>query len=251
MRKADKVRGVIQSMHESTVVIEVHDGPITGTAQVSADGFRRGQWKISKEKVAPLDVAGDKHSAFVKSRELKLRVVQGKVAAALLAAEEKSKSCLQGLKITLKPSRDVMTVKEFAKGDLILNPATPKIVTTDNPTGGMISLGKIDGFPIHLVPHFQGPDKDGCYDDAFLPPFWAVRTTHDESKSNMEMHLVYDPTKTNNAAKVTVMRNTKDIGENEVLLRWVPKKENLEVLEELVPCPPAAKRRMTTKGNGQ
>lgn len=250
MRKADKVRGEILSMHGGTVTIEVHEGPITGTAQVSASGFRRGQWRISKEKVAPLDVAGDKHSAFVKCKELKLRVVQGKVAAALLTAEEKWKSCLQGLKITLKPSRDVMTLHKFEKGDLILNPATPKIVTTDNPTGGMISLGKIDGFPIHLVPHFQGPDKDGKYDDAFLPPFWAVRTTHDQSKSNMEMHHVFDPTKTNNAVKVTVMRNTKDIGENEVLLRWVPKKESEEVLEELTPVPPA-KKRMTAKGTGQ
>ena len=62
--------------------------------------------------------------------------------------------------------------------------------------------------------------------------------------------MFLNPTKTNNAVKVTVMRNTKDIGENEVLLRWVPKKESEEVLEELTPVPPA-KKRMTAKGTGQ
>ena len=248
MRKADKVRGEILSMAGSTVVIEVHEGPLTGTAQISADGFRRGQWKISKEKIAPLEVAGDRHSALGKSKELRLKVVQGKVAAAILAAEEKSKSCLAGLKVTLKPSRDVMAVKEFAKGELILNPATPKIVASDNPTSGMVSLGKIDGFLIHLVPHFQGPDKEGSYEEAFLPPFWAVRTTHDVSKTNMEMHHVYDPSKTNNVAKLTVMRNCRDIAANEVLFRWVPKKESTEVLEELTPVPPT-KRKVTTKGH--
>ena len=35
-----------------TVTLDIHNGPITGTAQVSTDGFREGQWKVSKEDKA-------------------------------------------------------------------------------------------------------------------------------------------------------------------------------------------------------
>ena len=72
-----------------TVTLDIHNGPITGTAQVSTDGFRKGQWKVSKEDKA-LEIDNCQiHSAVVKSDKLNLKVVQGKVVAALLAAEEK------------------------------------------------------------------------------------------------------------------------------------------------------------------
>ena len=110
--------------------------------QVSADGFRKGQWKVSKEKEKPLEIDSCMtYATLNKDHDLRLKVVQGKVAAALLAAEEKYKDQLDALKLILKPSRDVIAKQSFPKGQLTLVPATPKIVATDQP-----SVGKIDIF---------------------------------------------------------------------------------------------------------
>ena len=146
--------------------------------QVSADGFRKGQWKVSKEKEKPLEIDSCMtYATLNKDHDLRLKVVQGKVAAALLAAEEKYKDQLDASKLILKPSRDAIAKQSFRKGQLTLVPATPKIVATDQPVlEKLLSFGVVDSFKIHLMPDFVGPDKDGDYKDRFLPPFWAVRT---------------------------------------------------------------------------
>ena len=244
MRKADKVKGQITQMTGNLVTLEVHDGPITGTAQISADGFRKGQWKVSKEQEKPLEIEScHTYSAFSKSKDISLKIVQGKVAAALMAHEEKFEDCLHGLKLVLKPSRDVVTTKRFSKGQLTLVPMTPKIIVTDQPSAGMVSLGKVDGLKIFLMPCFVGPDKDGNYEDCFLPPFWGVRTTHDIEKANVEWHNVMDEGKANSNLKITLLKNTKEIAEKETLLRYVSKKERVEELDELVPVPPPKQRK--------
>ena len=90
MRKADKVKGQITQMTGNLVTLEVHDGPITGTAQISADGFRKGQWKVSKEREKPLEIEScHTYSAFSKSKDISLKIVQGKVAAALMAHDRR------------------------------------------------------------------------------------------------------------------------------------------------------------------
>ncbi len=49
---------------------------------MSTDGFRKGQWKVSKEKYKALEIDNcQTHSALVKSDEMNLKVVQGKVVA--------------------------------------------------------------------------------------------------------------------------------------------------------------------------
>ena len=249
MRKSDKVKGQIVQMTGNQVTLDVHDGPITGTAQISADGFRKGQWKISKEREKPLEIEScETYSALCQSKDICLKIVQGKVAAALMAAEEKFQDSLKGLKLVLKPCRDIVATKRFSKGQLTLVPVTPKIVVTDQPSAGMVSLGKVDGFKIFLMPCFVGPDKDGNYEDCFLPPFWGVRTTHDIEKANVEWHNVMEEGKANNQVKITLLKNTKEIEEKETLLRYVAKKERAEELEDFVPVP-APKRRHTGKTN--
>ena len=93
------------------------------------------------------------------------------------------------------------------------------------------------------MPCFVGPDKDGNYEDCFLPPFWGVRTTHDIEKANVEWHNVMDEGKANSNLKITLLKNTKEIAEKETLLRYVSKKERVEELDELVPVPPPKQRK--------
>lgn len=113
---------------------------------------------------------------------------------------------------------------------------------TDSPTSGMVPLGKIDGFKVFLVPHFVGPDKNGDQGVCFLPPFWAVRTTNDKDKANMEFVHTFEENKGNNQIRVTLMKNLNQIGEKETLFRYVPKKAP-EALEDLVEVPPPKTRR--------
>ena len=96
-----------------------------------------------------------------------------------------------------------------------------------------------------LGSHFVGPDKDGSFDKAFLQPFWSVRVTHDPEKANVVIEPLIDLATDNSSLRIPVIRNTKEVEVEDVLLRYVQKDKPQVQLEPLVPEP---KRRRTGKG---
>lgn len=246
MRKLDKVKGTIAEMSGDKITINVDDGPITGRAQVSAEGFRKGQWKILKTKPdPPLEVLDCSPYSALASEEVKIGLTKGQILQALVNMEEKHKKVLKGIKMTLKPHRDIIATKAFPVGKLCLVPCSTRIETRDQLAAGSVSLGTINGSMFQLGSHFVGPDKDGSFDKAFLQPFWSVRVTHDPEKANVVIEPLIDLATDNSSLRIPVIRNTKEVEAEDVLLRCVQKDKPQVQLEPLVPEP---KRRRTGKG---
>ena len=250
VRKADKLKAVITGLSGNSVTINVEDGPISGLAQVAARSFRQGEWKILKTAPEPpLEVSDCRLHSALHSREMKIGHVRGKVFSVLLSLENKHKQVLSGIKMTIKPQRDVIATRVFQPGKLVLVPCTYKIEARGEPAAGSIPLGEIEGIKFQLAPCYQGPDKDGSLEQAYLQPFWSVRVTHEAAKANVELRPVLSYDENNDKINVPLLQNTKDIYVDDVLLQFVPKKEKRVSVEPLVPLPEPAKRRRT-KGSG-
>ena len=114
MRKQDKIKGTIEAMAGDKITINVDDGPITGRAHVSTEGFRKGQWKILKTKPEPpLEVLDCSLYSALASEEFKICVTKGQIFKTLLDMEEKHKRVLACVKMTLKPHRMSLHSRPF------------------------------------------------------------------------------------------------------------------------------------------
>lgn len=247
MRKQDKIKGTIEAMAGDKITINVDDGPITGRAHVSTEGFRKGHWKVLKTKPEPpLEVLDCSLYSALASEEFKICVTKGQILKTLFDMEEKHKKVLACVKMTLKPHRDVIALKAFPVGKLCLVPCSTKIETRDKLAAGSVSLGTINGTMFQVCSYFVGPDKDQNFDKAFLQPFWSVRVTHDPDKANVSIEPQLDLSTTNQNFTIPVMRNIKEVAANDVLLRYVQKDKPEVQVEPLVPEP---KRRRTGKGS--
>ena len=144
-----------------------------------------------------------------------------------------------------------MCIKPLKKGKLLLVPASLNIFfkTTDeasqlDPAGASICLGELtDDVTAWLGSSFI-PEKGE------KPGFISlVRTSHKEEDANMELSCVFGATDGNKQLKIPVLKNSKDLSEGEVLIRFV-KRRAVEP-EPLVPVPDGAatKRRRHAKGS--
>ena len=247
MRKQDKIKGTIEAMAGDKITINVDDGPLTGRAHVSTEGFRLGHWKVLKTRPEPpLEVPDCSPYSALASQEFNMCVTKGQIFKILLDMEEKHKKVLAGVKMTLKPHRDIIALKAFPVGKLCLVPCSTKIETRDKLAAGSVSLGTINGTMFQLGSYFVGPDKDQNFDNAFLQPFWSVRVTHDPDKANVSIQPQLDLATDNSNFTIPVMRNIKELAANDVLLRYVQKDKPEVQVEPLVPEP---KRRRTAKGS--
>lgn len=243
LRKQDKCQAVITAMNDDKVTLEVEDGPISGSAQVSAASFRKGEWKLYKGKVEPpLELPNCCDHSALKSQEMQIQLVRGKVFQELFKAEQKHAAVLKHIKMQIKPHREVKANQLFNPGKLLLVPCTFKLETRGTPAAGSIPLGKIKGIKVALCPCYQGPDKDGCMDEAFLQPFWFVKPTHDPDKVNMELTTIFGPDDANDSCSIPLLRNTKDVYVDDVLMRYVAKEKKQVEVEPLAPI--AKRQRM-------
>lgn len=245
IRKQDKVTATIVALKGDKVTLDICDGPISGTATVSAESFRKGQWKILKSvPEAKLEVTDVPAHSALNSQEMTMAHTRGKIIDKLLQLEKQHKTVLTGVKVQLKPVRDVIAVQKFSIGALCLVPCTFKVESKEKAPPQSIPIGMIRGIKFQLASCFVGPDKDGSLDHSFIQPFWLIRSTHHQEKANMELVGSLNEDYDNSGLAVPLFKNIKVIADGDVLLRYAPKEEKKEDLDDLVPV----KRRKTGKG---
>ena len=241
-RKKDKVLGTIKTMQGDTITIDVEDGPISGEATVSAQSFRKGEWKVNKKKPEPSLMAPCCSHNGLTSKEMKIGVTKGKIIEKLLELEKQHEDKLDKVIMQVKPQRLVRATEVIKKGKLTLVPCSYKIETRDELAAGSVALGVIDGQKYQLAPCIQ-VQQEGGLDESFLHPFWMVKTTNKADEANMKIvNMVKIDTK-NDEFKIPIMQNIVDISLDETLKRYVaPKAES-----EVEPMVPAVKRRRIGK----
>ncbi|CAJ1336949.1 unnamed protein product [Effrenium voratum] len=202
--KKDKARGQIHAMESLVVVLRVETESVSGKCKVPVC-FLTGDWKIVKKP------------------------------AAVLQAGRKFERTMEGLKLQVKPMRNVVCQKAFAKGKMILAPSTHKVEVKP----GGLSLGKIDVVQLFLYSCFSPPGKDGSLDRSVLCPFFMVRKTDQEEEANCAISPLFGD---NSDVKISVLINRRALSPGESLLLFSPRPEESEP-EELKVEPPAAEPR--------
>ena len=154
VRKKDKARGQIRSMESSVVVLTIETESISGVCKVAVASFLRGDWKIVKKPAESLEFSWPVYKDFAgtNSSLLQLMGVRGRVAQAVLQAGRKFERTTEGLKLQVKPMRNVVCQQSFPKGKMVLAPSSHKLETKP----GGLPLGKIDGVQLFLYPQSKG-----------------------------------------------------------------------------------------------
>ncbi|CAJ1390475.1 unnamed protein product [Effrenium voratum] len=240
VRKKDKARGQIRSMESSVVVLTIETESISGVCKVAVASFLRGDWKIVKKPAESLEFSWPVYKDFAgtNSNLLQLMGVRGRVAQAVLQAGRKFEHTMEGLKLQVKPMRNVVCQQSFPKGKMVLAPSSHKLETKP----GGLPLGKIDGVQLFIHSSFSPPGKDGSLDRSVLCPFFMVRKTDQEEEANCVISPMFGDGEDNSAVKIPLMINQRALSAGESLLLFSPKPEESEP-EELKVEPPAPEQR--------
>ena len=255
MRKADKTRATIVSIHGGSVTLEVEseDGT-TKKVMASYRAFFSGEWKKLKEARAPVCVEDYKPFLVDASHDFNLQVAKGQLMQELQQLEKQHCKVHEGLKLNVRPSKDVIATSNFAIGKLVLVPCTMKISANEPKSGMFVSLAKKIKVGDTMVKfHLQSQvalkvKNDALQTDSSLAPFWMVKTTHEMDEANM---AIVEGPKTGHG--VPIMKNIVDVAAGDSLIRYVDKEEvEVEPLVDVTvasqPADGAApKRRRTAK----
>ena len=225
MRKADKTRATIVSIHGGSVTLEVEseDGT-TKKVMASYRAFFSGEWKKLKEARAPVCVEDYKPFLVDASHDFNLQVAKGQLMQELQQLEKQHCKVHAGLKLNVRPSKDVIATSGFAIGKLVLVPCTMKISANEPKSGMFVSLAKKIKVGDTMVKfHLQSQvalkvKDDALQTDSSLAPFWMVKTTHEMDEANMA--IVEAPRN-----GVPIMKNIVDVAAGDSLIRYVEKEE--------------------------
>ena len=227
MRKADKTRATIVSIQGGSVTLDVEseDGT-TRKAMASYRAFFSGEWKKLKEARAPVSIEDYRPFLVDASSDFNLQVAKGKLMLELQQLEKQHCKVHEGLKVNVRPCKDVIATSNFAIGKLVLVPCTMKISANEPKAGMFVSLTKDikvgdSNVRFHLQPHIALKVKnDALQRDSSLAPFWMVKTTHQMDEANMA--IVEGP---KNGPGVPFMKNIADVAAGDSLIRYVEKEE--------------------------
>ena len=227
MRKADKTRATIASIQGGSVTLDVEseDGT-TRKAMASYRAFFSGEWKKLKEARAPVSIEDYRPFLVDASSDFNLQVAKGKLMLELQQLEKQHCKVHEGLKVNVRPCKDVIATSNFAIGKLVLVPCTMKISANEPKAGMFVSLTKDikvgdSNVRFHLQPHIALKVKnDALQRDSSLAPFWMVKTTHQMDEANMA--IVEGP---KNGPGVPFMKNIADVAAGDSLIRYVEKEE--------------------------
>eukprot|EP00434_Breviolum_minutum_P045286 symbB.v1.2.040569.t1/scaffold7341.1/size11812/2 len=211
-------------------------------------GFMEGQYVMRK---------ADKTRATIVSihgGSVTLEVAKGQLMQELQQLEKQHCKVHEGLKLNVRPSKDVIATSNFAIGKLVLVPCTMKISANEPKSGMFVSLAKKIKVGDTMVKfHLQSQvalkvKNDALQTDSSLAPFWMVKTTHEMDEANM---AIVEGPKTGHG--VPIMKNIVDVAAGDSLIRYVDKEEvEVEPLVDVTvasqPADGAApKRRRTAK----
>ncbi|CAJ1345973.1 unnamed protein product [Effrenium voratum] len=227
VRKKDKARGQIHAMESLVVVLSIETESVSSKCKVP----------IVKKPAESLEFTWPEYKDFAGTNSdlLQLMAVRGRVAEAVLQAGRKFERTMEGLKLQVKPMRNVVCQKAFAKGNMILAPSTHKVEVKP----GGLPLGKI--VQLFLYSCFSPPGKDGSLDRSVLCPFFMVRKTDQEEEANCAISPLFGDEDNSDVKIIPLLINRRALSPGESLLLFSPRPEESE--PELKVEPPAAEPR--------
>ena len=157
--------------------------------------------------------------------DFNLQVAKGQVdARACSNLRSNIARCMQGLKLNVRPSKDVIATSDFASWQtLVLVPCTMKISANQPKSGMFVPLTKTIKVGATMVQfHLQAQvalkvKDDELQGDSSLAPFWMVKTTHEMDEANMAI--------VEGSKNVPIMKNIVDVAAGDSLIRYVDKEE--------------------------
>ena len=228
-RKKDKVLCKIHEVQGEQVLLSIEDGPLTGMAHVATTSFLKGEWKMVQAP-SEAEMVDFLQATAESSSEARFQIMRGEIQKKLIALEgQHAGTAYKLIQINTKPQRNVTCTKVIKKGKLQLVPTSLNISFKNpdqgselNPAGASISLGQIeDGFSAWLQSTFVLPKEER---EGFISPFWLIRTTAKLSDANMELSHVFEASDENHTLKIPVLKNSRDLSEGEVLMRFVERR---------------------------
>ncbi|OLP75520.1 hypothetical protein AK812_SmicGene44665 [Symbiodinium microadriaticum] len=240
MRKSDSSTGQIKAMIATDVTLLVGKDFI----KVPATQFLAGDWKeYTAKPVAKAVPFLD--SLPVNCLEFQMGMCKARVLNQMILDETMGASHYEGLKVFLKPSRDVRATIRFEKGALQIVASTHRVDV--KPTGSTmnssICCGTVDMqrqiFDIWLSsPVQQSPTQ-------VLHPFWVLRTSANVAECNLELtpknHGGRRLRMDGDSWHIPIAKNSKVINPGDSLILYKP--VTAAKPEPLVP----EKKRVTTK----
>ena len=225
-RKKDKITAQIKSMSNTVVILSIEEGDLAGTVSVSHNSFHKGEWRVVKPPVEKVHL--DHLELYVAStnNEFMKKILIGRITGKLLEMETSNMDVVEGLKLALKPRRNVIACKKFSKGKLVLVPTTLRIESKDvseHASGNQsICIGKCGTEnTVYLNPCFANPSDKVDPGVAFVAPFWLVQTTHVQEEAKMHMSLTVGPSEKNATLKIPTLVNSCAVNTDDVLLRFL------------------------------
>lgn len=256
-RKKDKITAQIKSMSNTVVILSIEEGDLAGTVSISHDSFHKGEWRVVKPPVEKVSLDHLEQYVASTNKEFMKKILIGLIGGKLLEMEKSHMDVVGGLKLALKPRRNVIACKKFIKGKLVLVPTTLRIeskdVSEEASANQSICIGRCgtEKTAYYLNPCFANPLDKVDPGSAFVAPFWLVQTTHDQEEANMHMSLTVDPSDKNANLKIPTLVNSCAVNADDVLLRFVPKPAKPEV-EQVVPISTSQPaKRISIKGGNK
>ena len=240
VRRSDSSTGQIKAMNATDVTLLVG----TNFVKVPAKQFLAGDWKEYTVKPVP-EAVPFLDSLPVNCLEFQMGMWKARVLKQMILDETMGASHYEGLKVFLKPSRDVRATIRFEKGALQIVASTHRVDV--KPTGSTMNSSFCCGtaemqsqiFDIWLSsPVQQSPTQ-------VLHPFWVLRTSANVAECNLEL------TPKNHGGRrlrmegeswhIPIAKNSKVINPGDSLILYKP--VTAAKPEPLVP----EKKRMTAK----
>ena len=251
MRKQDKTRATIVSIQGGSVTLDVeNEDGTTKKVMASYRAFFSGEWKKLKEARAPVSIEDYRPFLVDASSDFNLQIAKAKLMQDMQQLEKQHCKVHEGLKLNVRPSKDVIATSNFEVGKLVLVPCTMKISANQPKSGMFVPLTKTIKVGATMVQfHLQAQvalkvKDDELQGDSSLAPFWMVKTTHEMDEANMAI--------VEGSKNVPIMKNIVDVAAGDSLIRYVDKEEvEVEPLVDVTvasqPDGSEPKRRRTTK----
>ena len=159
-RKKDKVQASVVALSDDNVKMQCDDGQMY---DVSSMAFLEGQFKLMKQPKDPVSIENYEAHLAMNSKDVSMGITKGRVLEALVALEKKHMHVHQRLRLHFKPMKEVVALKGFGKGKLVMVPCSMRVENATRFSSGMIRL--VDN--LALIPSMT-PPREATSPKAFL-----------------------------------------------------------------------------------
>ena len=185
-KKDHKVSGIITEITKDAIKVDLGHGVIQ---KVPAEDFESGQWVRFTPKAAASTLDVEVKWLPQNSHELHIMAMKGKIMQELLELTKQYTENMDSLHVQIKPGKTCKAGKKIAKGKLTLIPATLRVHAQagKQKQEPCIVETEMKDVMFWLSPTINMPDPDDDTKEAFIAPFWFVKSHHHTPLCNMNI----------------------------------------------------------------